>query len=50
MIVYLSTGGIKAVVNVPDPVTCVARSRFEQRFDPRVSSTYCMLAYKDWDA
>lgn len=50
MILYLSTGGIKAVVEVPGPIECAYRSQFEQRFDHRVSSTYCMLAFKDYDA
>lgn len=50
MIVYLATGGIKSVTPVDGAVDCVLRSRYEQRFDPRVSYTYCLPVHKDVQA
>ncbi len=50
LIVYLSTGGIKSVIEVQGPMACVYRATFEQRFDPDVSRTYCMLTFEDRDA
>lgn len=42
LIIFLHGGALKTIIKVPDGLSCLARSSFEMRFDPRIDVVYCV--------